>query len=1136
MDLHDYPRPKGDTGIGVHWSAGYPAVVGIGQIRDFWLPEIQAMGVKWVKLAQYDGGLEVSELLLKHDIMPIVRLYRAQPNPGTLDGKALAAVKDYVAVGVRYFEFNNEPDMPVEWQGDFMPPDAIEVVACNAIIDIEAILAAGGYPAIPALTVGSKWDLVGEICRQGRRDLFSEPVWQSIHNYSINHPLDYPYDAGNQSGAPYTQEFYDRLAAERWDGNAWSGWSLERVNAERRDHANPGATTFDDPLCWRAHERYDKLIRDQIGRSLPILGTENGYIVDERPDPRYPNTTPRLHAAQTLEICRIMMGTSSRFDHAPDYYFCTAFWLLGNYSLGNWSPDWESQAWYSGRWPGGHLPVVEALKAEPKQVRLWRGDVGLVGRVSGTVRGGAGLAVQPTQAVGWSVTAQVGANERYEISDMPLDSYRVVLTEADRSQELTLTRERPAATANLDLTGVPIEPEASVVRGKVQGGAGQTVRLSRAGNWSQEQALATDGSYRFTGLAAGSYAVTLGNTGVSQTGIILDGHNELMVDLAAPGWGWEVTDGGSGPGFGVVRCRVTGRSDVPVHLWTEGWEGMTQRTGSKTEFGTDACEFAPLGVGRYLLQIDRTDIVAEVIADGRRVHWVTFTEHVSPPPQKGAIAGRVTNGDGRIISLLRPPTAEPAAQVQAAEDGSYHFNKLAAGAYTVQVLEGASGSTVVVEQADVVVDGSSEVLVDLALSQPQPEPQPQPESTAGLRWSVEDGGEQPGPSVVRCRVIGGAGRAVSLWTWGWGGITQVAGSKPEYGPDACEFSPLGAGLYFLELEEPAADGSPAQTVRAEVNLAANRVAWVRFEPAKSDQPQEPTISQPGRGDLPTAPAAPIPSAVPDEPVTGVITGSVIDGKGKLLLLAGPMGELQATVTDGRYRFEGLPAGAYRIAVMADDSALGELAVGEGVVADGQGELVIDLALPALVRFESSVTGRVRGGAGRGVTLEWLLPGVGGDTVESHNTVVAADETYSFTGLGAGAYRAILRDTDPPTGGTQTQAGIMLDGTPEGGARVDFDLTALGPGKLLDHYLMVGGVARTKDDYLTILRYAARFRPSVGSDETEARQARHVTILGGPSSVSALTEQGLRMSGCQVQRIDGDYTEKLGKLLDAGRAY
>ena len=263
---------------------------------------------------------------------------------------------------------------------------------------------------------------------------------------------------------------------------------------------------------------------------------------------------------------------------------------------------------------------------------------------------------------------------------------------------------------------------------------------------------------------------------------------------------------------------------------------------------------------------------------------------------------------------------------------------------------------------------------------------------------------------------------------------------------------------------------------------------------------------------------------------------MINGDGKLVVLTGPIGELQATVMNEHYRFEGLPVGAYRIAVMADDSALGELVVGEGVIADGEGELIVDLELPAPVRFESWVTGRVRGGVGRGVILEGPLPDAGGDAVASRNTVVAADETYSFTGLSAGVYRAVLSDTDPPTGSMQTQAGIMLDGTPEGGAHVDFDLTALGPGKLFDHYLMVGGVARTKDDFLAILRYVARFRPNVGSDETEARQARHVTILGGTSSVSALTEQGLRMSGCHVQRIDSDYAEKLAKLLDEGRAY
>ena len=149
---------------------------------------------------------------------------------------------------------------------------------------------------------------------------------------------------------------------------------------------------MDDPSGWRAYERYDQLIRNQIGRSLPILATENGFVVGERHDPRYPATSPQLHAAQTLEACRIMMGTSALYDHAPDYYFCTAFWLLGNFVLGSWAPAWENAAWFSQNWPDGQLPIVAALSAEPKRVRTWTGDAGLPGRLFGVIRNGAGSA------------------------------------------------------------------------------------------------------------------------------------------------------------------------------------------------------------------------------------------------------------------------------------------------------------------------------------------------------------------------------------------------------------------------------------------------------------------------------------------------------------------------------------------------------------------------------------------------------------------------------------------------------------------------------------------------------------------------------------------------------------------------
>ena len=149
-------------------------------------------------------------------------------------------------------------------------------------------------------------------------------------------------------------------------------------------------------------------------------------------------------------------------------------------------------------------------------------------------------------------------------------------------------------------------------------------------------------------------------------------------------------------------------------------------------------------------------------------------------------------------------------------------------------------------------------------------------------------------------------------------------------------------------------------------------------------------------------------------------------------------------------------------------------------------------------------------------------------------VVAADETYNFAELPAGAYTITVLDSDPPTGSTQTQADIRVDGANT--VRVDLDLVVLGPMKTIEHYLLVGSSARSRDDFVTALQYVSRFQPVVGTDEAEARKARHVTILGSTSAISALVEQGLRMVGCQVQRIEGDYAATLGKLLAENRSY
>jgi hypothetical protein len=91
-----------------------------------------------------------------------------------------------------------------------------------------------------------------------------------------------------------------------------------------------------------------------------------------------------------------------------------------------------------------------------------------------------------------------------------------------------------------------------------------------------------------------------------------------------------------------------------------------------------------------------------------------------------------------------------------------------------------------------------------------------------------------------------------------------------------------------------------------------------------------------------------------------------------------------------------------------------------------------------------------------------------------------------------------------------------------------------PAKTVDRYLLVGDLAHSKEDFLAVLRYTGQFAPAVGSDEAEARQARHVIILGGVEAISPAVEQRLLEAGCQVQRLERAYARALDHLLAPDR--
>ncbi len=730
MELHEYPRPKHDTGIGIHWVAGYPTATGLTRIREVWIPEMKALGVKWVKVFNHDGALDFIELLLAEGFMPIVRLYRSSPNPGRLGVKETVHLDALIRAGARYFEYNSQPDKESEWKGARLPPNALDLVAENAIADMETILGRGGMPAIPAVSGESNWDLVGRIVAAGRRDLLDGPVWQAIHNYPRNRPLDYPYDIGNQEGAAYTERFYRVVAEEDRGEHAWRGRSLNDVNRLRMTRANAGTTIADDHDCWLAYKHFDALNQRHLGRSIPILSSECGYLVGEDMDPRYPATTPDLHMAQTLEACRVMMGGSRRYDPAPDYYFCTAFWLLANRELGSSSNWWEGHAWYSERWPGGTLPIVRALRTEPKVVRRWQDHPQDNVRI--TLRGVVKFAVAREQVVleqdGQEIShALVDARGQYLIDGLLPGRYVVRLQIAQDVQEITLSAKQQNVILNFENAPAEAGGSQSVVSGHVQGGAGAVVLLLRQSDGEEWVTLAReDGAFRFVNLPSGVYSARVHAQGGTVDGIVLDGRNEREIELAATGWGYTVEriENDSLAYTGTIRCVVEGYRHLAVYAQQGPWRSETAYTGSAADHGLFACEISPLDVGDYTVVVDdpndqsegRIHLEARVHVDRKQLPLLTFRHgggDVPESPERSIIKVGV-NGAGvntPITVALIDSQAQRRESTTDDDSGRCEFGGLAEGLYAVEVV----GYEQIARRTNIALDGVNTVDVDLSL-------------------------------------------------------------------------------------------------------------------------------------------------------------------------------------------------------------------------------------------------------------------------------------------------------------------------------------------------------------------------------------------------------------------------------------
>ena len=88
-------------------------------------------------------------------------------------------------------------------------------------------------------------------------------------------------------------------------------------------------------------------------------------------------------------------------------------------------------------------------------------------------------------------------------------------------------------------------------------------------------------------------------------------------------------------------------------------------------------------------------------------------------------------------------------------------------------------------------------------------------------------------------------------------------------------------------------------------------------------------------------------------------------------------------------------------------------------------------------------------------------------------------------------------------------------------------------KVIEHYLLFwhkGANNWAEWDVVSALDYIAQFAPTVGFSVDEAKQAKYVTIVGGPAGVPASAEVALRAAGCRVERLNGRTQEETNQML------
>ena len=364
------------TNRGVHLQpGGNPSGWMVNPVqRQIFLDLLDRMHMSWcVMLTNSDACLEVFDgkeavrWLLDIGVIPIIRDMLKLPTRFNNMESVARTVEIYAEYGLRpVWQLYNEPGDDREWEGN-VPDDWFGIFmdrwkdAAKIVVGLGAI---AGFPDGPCYSLNPFNSMTEDWFVDNWRE--GNIVYLG-HHYGKGRPLDYPENDVCWFGTPLTQEERNKNLDEFAGLSNWDVPSLEMVNKQRKEWADPTATALKDDTCWLGWKIVQFRSRLTYGFNVQMAMTEGGWVPRDRAgsnpiDDRWDLTTPEMVAKKTLAM----------YQDAPPEMFAVCPWLLADSLMGG-AGQFEDGAWYTGAWRPHYwleTPVIGMLEDNPPSPSL----------------------------------------------------------------------------------------------------------------------------------------------------------------------------------------------------------------------------------------------------------------------------------------------------------------------------------------------------------------------------------------------------------------------------------------------------------------------------------------------------------------------------------------------------------------------------------------------------------------------------------------------------------------------------------------------------------------------------------------------------------------------------------------------